>query len=176
MSGRAAVFLDRDGVLNEIVERNGRVESPRSMDEFRLVRDAGDSVARLRQAGLATLVVTNQPDVARGLLPASVLNDMVTELRHGVGVDDVIVCPHDDADNCSCRKPQPGMLHELAARWDVDLQRSYMIGDTWRDMLAGRSAGCTTVLLRTAYNDDASGDVEVPSLGHATTWILDEIS
>lgn len=176
MSGRVAVFLDRDGVLNEVVERDGRAESPRSMDEFRLVSDAGESVTRLRLAGLATLVVTNQPDVARGLLPATVLEDMVAALRDGVGVDDVIVCPHDDADNCSCRKPQPGMLHDLAVRWDVDLQRSYVVGDTWRDMLAGRNAGCTTVLVRTAYNDDASGDVEVASLGHAAAWILGEMS
>jgi D-glycero-D-manno-heptose 1,7-bisphosphate phosphatase len=173
MSGARAVFLDRDGVLNEIVLRDGRVESPRTLDEFRLAPGARDAVHRLRDAGLPALVVTNQPDVARGLLPADVLAGMNARLREDVGVDDVRVCPHEDADSCECRKPLPGMLRELATRWEVDLERSFMVGDTWRDMMAGRSAGCTTVLVRTAYNDDASGDVEVGSVEEAATWILD---
>lgn len=174
MSGARAVFLDRDGVLNQIVERDGRVESPRTLAEFRLAPGARDAVLRLREAGLAALVVTNQPDIARGLLPADVLDGINTRLRDDVGVDDIRVCPHEDVDACQCRKPRPGMLHELATRWGIDLERSYMVGDTWRDMAAGRNAGCTTVLVRTAYNGDANGDIEVDSVEEAAAWIVGE--
>lgn len=166
------MFLDRDGVLNEVVERDGQPASPRKAAEFRLVGDVHDAVRRLRAAGLPVYVVTNQPDLARGLLPQRELDAMVKTLRDDVGVDDVRVCPHDDGDGCACRKPLPGLLQDLAAVHDVRLDGSYMVGDTWRDMEAGRTAGCRTVLLRTWYNDDASGDAVVDTLSQAADWIL----
>jgi D-glycero-D-manno-heptose 1,7-bisphosphate phosphatase len=167
-----AVFLDRDGVLNAIVEREGRPESPRQRGEFLLVPGAHESVRRLRAAGLPVFVVTNQPDLARGLLPAPELEAMMRQLADHVGVDDARVCPHEDRDGCACRKPAPGMILELAERWGVDTRRSFMVGDTWRDVEAGRAAGCRTVLLRTWYNDDADGDMTVSDLGEAVDWIL----
>jgi D-glycero-D-manno-heptose 1,7-bisphosphate phosphatase len=173
VSPRAAVFLDRDGVLNEVVMRQDRVESPRALDEFRIVPDAAAAVARLKAAGLPVLVVTNQPDVARGLLSRADLDAMLDRLRTEVGIDDALACPHDDADRCECRKPLPGLLAALARRWDVALERSFMVGDTWRDMDAGRTAGCRTVLLRTSYNGDAHGDAVAGSLGAAADWILE---
>jgi D-glycero-D-manno-heptose 1,7-bisphosphate phosphatase len=174
MNDSAGVFLDRDGVLNEIVERDGRVESPRLLSELRVTADAREAVSRLRQAGLHVFVVTNQPDLARGLLPAAELEAMMDVLRTNVGFDDVAVCPHVDSDQCDCRKPRPGMLLQLAARWRVDPARSWMVGDTWRDMDAGRAAGCRTVLLRTWYNRDVHGDTVVDSLGSAVDWIVQE--
>jgi D-glycero-D-manno-heptose 1,7-bisphosphate phosphatase len=167
-----AVFLDRDGVLNAIVERQGRPESPRQRGEFVLVAGARDSVRRLKAAGLPVFVVTNQPDLSRGLLPAPELEAMMRQLVDHVGVDDTRVCPHEDRHSCACRKPAPGMILELAERWGVDTRRSFMVGDTWRDMKAGRAAGCRTVLLRTWYNDDVAGDVTVSDLGEAVEWIL----
>lgn len=167
-----AVFLDRDGVLNVIVEREGRPESPRVRGEFVLVAGARDSVDRLKAAGLPVFVVTNQPDLARGLLPVAELDAMMRQLEDDVGVDDMRVCPHEDRHGCTCRKPAPGMILELAAHWGVDTRRSFMVGDTWRDMEAGRAAGCRTVLLRTWYNDDADGDMTVSDLGAAVDWIL----
>jgi D-glycero-D-manno-heptose 1,7-bisphosphate phosphatase len=95
-------------------------------------------------------------------------------LRTSVGFDDVAVCPHEDSDECDCRKPRPGMLLQLAARWRVDPARSWMVGDTWRDMEAGRVAGCRTVLLRTWYNRDVHGDTVVDSLSSAVDWIVQE--
>ncbi|HSJ05455.1 MAG TPA: HAD-IIIA family hydrolase [Longimicrobiales bacterium] len=169
---RGAVFLDRDGVLNAIVERGGRPESPRELAEFVLVAEARDSVRRLRAAGLPVFVVTNQPDVARGLLPAPALEAMMRRLTDHVGVDDTRVCPHEDRHGCACRKPAPGMILELAEHWGVDTGQSFMVGDTWRDMDAGRAAGCRTVLLRTWYNDDADGDMTVSDLGEAVDRIL----
>jgi D-glycero-D-manno-heptose 1,7-bisphosphate phosphatase len=174
MTSGAAVFLDRDGVLNEIVERDGRVESPRLLSELRVTAGAAAAVSRLREAGLGVFVVTNQPDLSRGLLPATELAAMLDVLQANVGFDDVAVCPHDDGDGCDCRKPLPGMLLQLAARWQVDLTRSWMVGDTWRDVEAGRAAGCRTVLLRTWYNGDVQGDAVVDSLSAAVECILQD--
>jgi D-glycero-D-manno-heptose 1,7-bisphosphate phosphatase len=174
MTYRPAVFLDRDGVLNEIVERDGRVESPRLIREMRVAADAPDAVSRFRQAGLPVLVVTNQPDLARGLLSRSEFDAMMGVLREQVGFDDSAVCPHEDRDECGCRKPRPGMLETLAEQWTVDLSHSWMVGDTWRDVEAGRAAGCRTVLLRTWYNQDVDGDVVVDGLGAAADRILQE--
>lgn len=174
MTARAAVFLDRDGVLNAIVEREGRPESPRTIDEFTLVPDAGDAVARLKAAGLLVFTVTNQPDLARDLLPPRELEAMMNVLTSGLGVDDTAVCPHEDRHACTCRKPLPGLLTGLADRWGVDLSRSYMVGDTWRDVAAGRAAGCRAILLRTWYNQDTRGDVDADDLSGAVDWILNE--
>ncbi|MEX1183121.1 MAG: HAD family hydrolase [Gemmatimonadota bacterium] len=175
MSTRAAVFLDRDGVLNEVVTRDGNPESPRRIDEFKLAADAVAAVSRLKEAGLPVLVVTNQPDITRGLLPPAELDGMFAQLSERVGIDDAAFCPHEDGEGCECRKPLPGMLRELAQRWDVDLARSFMVGDTWRDMIAGRAAGCRTVLLRTSYNVGTAGDAEAATLSEAVDWILGEV-
>lgn len=170
---RGAVFLDRDGVLNAIVERDGRPESPRRLDEFRPVSGAAAAIARLKTAGFPVLVVTNQPDLSRGLLPAAELAAMMEVLTTELGVDDAAVCPHDDRHACVCRKPLPGLITGLAVRWNVDLSRSFMVGDMWRDVAAGRAAGCRTVLIRTQYNQDVSRDVDVEDLDGAVDWILD---
>jgi D-glycero-D-manno-heptose 1,7-bisphosphate phosphatase len=171
-NGLPAVFLDRDGVLNVIVERDGRPESPRRLSEFRLVADAHRSVARLKAAGLPVFVVTNQPDLSRGLVSVEQLDAMMQTLTSELGIDAAGVCPHEDRDACACRKPRPGLILDLADRWRVDPTRSFMVGDTWRDMDAGRAAGCRTVLLRTWYNDDAHGDVTVDDLSSAVDRIL----
>lgn len=172
--GRRAVFFDRDGVLNRVVMRDGEVSSPRSMTEFILAEGAVDAVARLRRAGYFIFVVTNQPDIARGLLDPGELEAMSSVLRSVLGVDEVRVCPHDDRDDCGCRKPRPGMLRDLATQWGLDLASSYIIGDTWRDMEAGRAAGCGTVLLRWPYNEGVGSDVVADSLAAIADHLLKE--
>jgi D-glycero-D-manno-heptose 1,7-bisphosphate phosphatase len=169
---RDAVFLDRDGVLNEIVERDGRPGSPRSLDELRLVEDV-DVVTRLKEAGLAVFIITNQPDVARGHTTAALLDAMVAAIRARVPVDDHRACVHEDAHDCPCRKPRPGMILDLAAAWDVDLGRSFVVGDMWRDVEAARAAGCTSILLERAYNRVARPDHGVATLTQAVQLILD---
>ena len=164
-----AVFLDRDGVLNQLVMREGRPVSPRTVGDFVLVPDAAASVARLKEAGFRVFVVTNQPDIARGRMESGALAAMMDVVRAEAGPDDVEICIHDDADGCTCRKPLPGMLHALAGRWDVDLGRSVMVGDTWRDIGAGRAAGCTTVLIG---GGDEEADFTVASLQDAVDLIL----
>jgi D-glycero-D-manno-heptose 1,7-bisphosphate phosphatase len=172
---KGAVFLDRDGVLNEVVWRDGRPASPRSPTELVIERGAAEAVARLRAAGLPVFVVTNQPDVARGLLPQQELTTMMRRLAAALAFDDHACCTHDDTDACACRKPLPGMLLELAARWQVSPAACYMVGDTARDVGAGRAAGCRTVLLRRSYNMDDEADIVVDTLEAAVDWIVAEV-
>ena len=168
---RPAVFLDRDGVLNEVVERDGKPASPRSLDQFRLAPDLA-AVNQLRDAGLAVFIITNQPDVSRGYTPVSLLQAMFAEIRAHAHIDDVRACVHDDHDDCPCRKPRPGMILDLAEHWNVDVTASYVIGDMWRDMDAARAAGCTGILLRRAYNRTAQADHTVTTLSDAVALIL----
>ncbi len=170
---RPAVFLDRDGVLNEVVRRGGRPESPRSLTELRICDDAPAAVARLQRSGFPIFVVSNQPDVARGRLGTGVLEALTAAIGAAVPVDAWRYCVHDDADACACRKPKPGMLLALAEEWGVDLERSYLVADSWKDMQAGSAAGCRTILLRRDYNVDATGGDEVRNLTEAADLILE---
>lgn len=165
-----AVFLDRDGVLNALVERDGESVSPRTLVDFAVVPDAQANVERLRNAGFRVFVITNQPDIARGRMSRATLDAMLEALRSTVVLDDIAVCMHDDADGCICRKPKPGMLEALAERWQIDLARSVVVGDSWRDVQAGRAANCATVLVGSA--EDETADFTAASLGDAVDLIL----
>jgi D-glycero-D-manno-heptose 1,7-bisphosphate phosphatase len=167
-----AVFLDRDGVLNRVIPRDGRPGSPRSLDELAMEPGAAAAAAALREAGFLVFVVTNQPDLARGLLNAAVHDAIMARVREATEPNELVTCPHDDADDCDCRKPRPGMLLRLAARWRVDLASSYMVGDGWKDMEAGRAAGCRSILIRTDYNQGVDADHVVSSLAEATDVML----
>ncbi len=142
---RPAVLLDRDGVLVRLVWRAGRWVSPRQLAEFALLPGAAAAVTRLRAAGLPVIVVTNQPDLARGLLEMRTLAEMHRQLAAQLAVDAIYVCPHDDADGCACRKPRPGLLLAAARDFSLDLRRSFLVGDSWKDIAAGQAVGCRTV-------------------------------
>jgi len=157
MVAKKAVFLDRDGVINRVVMRKGAPSSPRRLSEFRLRRDAREFVRWLKGRGFAVFVVTNQPDIARGLLDPAELKAMHGKIRKSMPVDDILVCPHDHRDRCRCRKPLPGLI-TAALRRGIDRKCSFVIGDGEKDMAAGRSAGCATILLKAPYNRGASGD------------------
>jgi D-glycero-D-manno-heptose 1,7-bisphosphate phosphatase len=144
---RQAVFLDRDGVLNETIRVDGVSVPPRTVDEFRLIDGVIDAVNQFRAAGFLLFVVTNQPDVARGIQTAAIIERLHEKLRSLLTIDEIFACFHDDGDACDCRKPKPGMLTEAIQRYGVDVSRSFMVGDRWRDITAGRLAGCTTVLV-----------------------------
>jgi D-glycero-D-manno-heptose 1,7-bisphosphate phosphatase len=171
-AGRTAVFLDRDGVLNDITVENGVPLSPPSAGEFRVTAGSAAAIVRLRARGLPVFVASNQPDIARGSLAPEELTRMTTKLRESLPLDDVAICPHDDQDGCACRKPQPGLLLSMAERWSVDLSRSYMVGDSWKDVEAGRRAGCHTILLRRDYNAATRADTVVDTLEEAVEFIL----
>ena len=167
-----AVFLDRDGVLNKAIVRNGKAYSPKSKDEFVLANGAVEAVSYLHDAGFKIFVTTNQPDIARGELNQADLDWMTEKILFETKVDEVRVCPHDDHHACSCRKPRPGMLQECAKKWDIELAHSYMIGDSWKDMEAGKNAGCICILIDTEYNQGVSADEHVSSLMDAVKYIL----
>ena len=174
MTGRA-VFLDRDGVINEAILRDGRPYPPACVEELRLVPDAPQALAQLKAAGFELIVVTNQPDVARGTRSRSAVEAMNAALSATLPIDEFCVCFHDDAECCGCRKPKPGLLQDAALRRGIDLRRSFMIGDRWRDIDAGASAGCRTILIDHQYRErgpDHLPDCRVPSLSAAISWIL----
>jgi len=142
-----AVFLDRDGTLVRLRLHDGLLGPPASLAEFELLPGVGEAIDRLRCAGLRLVVVTNQPDVARGRTARQTVESINQLLIERLNVDAVLCCYHDDADRCSCRKPAPGMCFQAAEMFGLDLKRSFFVGDTWRDIGAGHGAGCTTLLL-----------------------------
>ncbi len=175
--GRAmnrAVFLDRDGVLNRAIIRQGKPYPPATLDEFQLYDDVAESLRRLKVAGFRLVVVTNQPDVRTGLQQQSVVEAMHERLRHTLPLDDIRVCYHVDADECDCRKPKPGMLLAAAQQAEIDLACSFLVGDRWRDIDAGRAAGCKTIWIQTEYQERRPdhADARVKTLTEATDWIL----
>jgi D-glycero-D-manno-heptose 1,7-bisphosphate phosphatase len=172
-AARPAVFLDRDGVINRPVVRGGRPYPPGSVDELELYPDAAASLSGLRAAGFTLVVVTNQPDVARRLQRAEIVHELNRELCRRIQVAAVYVCFHDDSDRCKCRKPAPGLLLRAAEDLRLDLGRSFMVGDRWRDVEAGRRAGCRTVYIDRGYSEASPScpDVVTTGLAEAASWI-----
>lgn len=169
-----AVFLDRDGVLNKAFIRNGKPHSPDTVEEMIIVPDAAAALSRLRQHGFRLIVATNQPDIARGRLTREQVDAMNGHLRSKLPLDAIEVCTHDDADNCDCRKPKPGLLLRAAKRDGIELSQSFMVGDRWRDIEAGHSAGCRTVLIGDGYGEKfkAKPNAKFGTLSEAVDWIL----
>ena len=171
---RRAVFLDRDGVLNRAFVRDGKPYPPATLEALEILPGVADALARLRAAGFLLIVVTNQPDVARGTQRREVVDAMHARLAAVLPIDEFRVCDHDDAAQCGCRKPAPGMLTDAAAAWGIDLTASVLVGDRWRDVEAGRRAGCRTVFIDYGYAErqpDAP-DASARSLAEAAEWIL----
>ena len=147
-----AVFLDRDGVINRARMIDGRPYPPASLEALELLPEVPAGVDALRNAGFLTIVVTNQPDVATGKQDVAVVEAMHQFLRNRLDLDDIFVCYHTDEHGCECRKPKPGMLLAAAQKWSVDLTRSFIVGDRWRDIEAGQRAGCRTLWVRNPEN------------------------
>jgi len=151
-----AVFLDRDGVLNPPVIREGKPYPPQTLEEFQVYPEAPEACALLRQKGFLLVVVTNQPDVGRGTQSLEVVEAMHERLRQAIRLDRIEVCtaPDDAAPDARRRKPAPGMVLDAAAALQIDLARSYLIGDRWRDIECGHAAGCTTFFIERSYTEE----------------------
>jgi D-glycero-D-manno-heptose 1,7-bisphosphate phosphatase len=170
-----AVFFDRDGVLNEAVVRDGKPYPPASIANMKIVAGAAEDLDRLKRLGFLLLVVTNQPDVARGTQSIETIEAMHRRMSETLPLDEFLVCPHDDRDACNCRKPAPGMLLDAQRHYGIDLRRSFLVGDRWRDVQAGQAAGCRTVFLDFGYRErgpSAAPDARVASLHEAVDWIV----
>ncbi len=168
-----AVFLDRDGVINEAYIRDGKPFPPRNLSELRILNGVESALVRLRTAGWLNIVVTNQPDVRRGLATRSDVECINKNLISRLQIDDILVCYHDDADKCQCRKPLPGAIIQAANDYKIDLNKSFMIGDRWRDIEAGYAAGCKTIFIDRKYSEKrpARFDYAVNCLSEAVKLI-----
>lgn len=163
--------MDRDGVLNRPIRQDGRFVAPKQLEQFQIYPEAAEAVRGIRaDLGALAIVVTNQPDIGRGTLEPGELKRMHDRLRQAVEIDDLYFCPHGE-DGCECRKPQPGMLLAAAKRWEIDLSRSFLIGDMEKDIQAGRRAGCKTVILRQDYNRTVAADYEAADVREAVKLI-----
>jgi D-glycero-D-manno-heptose 1,7-bisphosphate phosphatase len=172
-----AIFLDRDGVLNHAIVKDGKPYPPARLADLKIVSDAPIVLNSMKEAGFLLVVVTNQPDVARGVTSRDTIEKIHSVLRAELPLDDIFVCFHDDSDDCGCRKPRPGLLYEAAEKYDIDLPASYLIGDRWRDVEAGATAGCATVLIDYGYlerGSPQSPNARVLSLREAAEWIFNQ--
>lgn len=171
---RRAVFLDRDGVINRTVVRNGKPCPPARLEELEILPGVPAALQRLHQAGFLLAVVTNQPDVARGTQRREVVESMNARLRRELPLDDIFVC-YEDCNDCPERKPNPGLLLKAADKHDIRIPASFMVGDRWRDVEAGQRAGCRTVFIDYGYDEKkpvVPADYTTRDLAAAVEWIL----
>jgi D-glycero-D-manno-heptose 1,7-bisphosphate phosphatase len=175
MNGRA-VFLDRDGVVNRAVVRDGRPYAPDSPADIEILPGVFDSIVALKRHGYSIFIVTNQPEVSRGGIRREIVERIHRLLSRELPVDGILACFHDDADGCDCRKPGAGLLLQAARDHALDLERSFMVGDRWRDIEAGKRAGCATFFIDHAYDEEppTGYDHRVGSLAEACALILAE--
>ena len=161
-----AIFLDRDGVINQPLFRNSENKpiAPWSLDEFNFYEGIGKPLQDLVDDKYRLFVVTNQPDISKRIIAAGLVAKMNKIILETFPVDEITICPHEDYHRCECRKPKPGMILELAELWNIDLKESFMIGDGWKDIQAGKSAGCKTILMNRDYNKKVTADFHIKSL------------
>jgi D-glycero-D-manno-heptose 1,7-bisphosphate phosphatase len=173
---RRAVFLDRDGVINRVLVRDGKPYPPSSLAEFEILPGVAEACVKLKQAGFLVVVATNQPDVGRGTMSRETVEALHAHMYRTLPLDRVEVCYHPGKSDseCDCRKPKPGMLLRAARELNIDLQRSFMVGDRWRDIDCGHTAGCTTILVDYDYDEPLRQppDHRVKSLAEAADVIL----
>jgi D-glycero-D-manno-heptose 1,7-bisphosphate phosphatase len=173
---KPAVFFDRDGVLNEAIIRNGKPYPPADPSQLVIANGARAALVELKREGFLLVVVTNQPDVARGKAKRADVDRINLQLAAILPLDAVEVCQHDDKDLCECRKPKPGMILRARQNLGVDLAGSFMVGDRWRDIEAGRRAGCRTILIGDGYGESfpSSPTIKLASLLEVASWIMQQ--
>jgi D-glycero-D-manno-heptose 1,7-bisphosphate phosphatase len=174
---RSAIFLDRDGVINRAFIRNGTPHPPASLQDLEVLPHVPEALSALKAHGYSLVVVTNQPDVARGTSSRESVDSIHERLQSELDLDAILTCFHDNADECDCRKPKPGLLLQAAHDFDIDLASSFMIGDRWRDIEAGKRAGCRTLFVDWRYDEEPPGscDFRVGSLIEASRIILAQV-
>lgn len=169
-----AIFLDRDGVINKTIFKMGKPRAPYTLEEFSFIDGVKEAVQSFKDNGFIIIVVTNQPDVARGWVSMEQVELVNNLVKDKLAVDEIKACFHTEKDQCNCRKPKPGMLLEAAESWDIDLEKSFMVGDRLSDVEAGHAAGCKSILVG---GEEKPSSVIVPEfycadLLTASKWIL----
>lgn len=171
---KKAIFLDRDGVLNDAVIKNGKPYPPQNLNELQIPDGVQVALNILKSEHFLLICVTNQPDVARGKTTYELVEAINAFVLTELSLDDIRVCYHDDDHHCVCRKPAPGLLLQAASDYDIDLSKSFMIGDRWRDIEAGINAGCKTIWINCGYQEQAPprpANFTASSLSDAAEWI-----
>jgi D-glycero-D-manno-heptose 1,7-bisphosphate phosphatase len=169
---KTAIFMERDGILNLVrVERQQQVV-PTALEQFQVNTAAAPLLVRLKTAGFILIATTNQPGLSLGGVSRRELDRMHDVLRRSLPLDDILVCPHAQEDQCPCRKPLPGLLTEAAFKWQLDLERSYVISDKWSDAAAARTVGATSLLLKSPWNGSGHHDFVLPDLAAIGDRIL----
>jgi len=153
MPGSPAVFLDRDGILNRAIVIQGRPYPPATVQQVEIIAGMGPELERLCTAGYLLIGITNQPDVARGTQNQATVESINSHILSQLPLLEIFVCYHDDLDDCECRKPRPGLIIRAAKQYNVDLSRSWMVGDRWKDIAAGRTAGLRTIFVDYSYSE-----------------------
>jgi D-glycero-D-manno-heptose 1,7-bisphosphate phosphatase len=169
---KRAVFIERDGILNKV--RNGPKQqiTPIGLEDFQVVTSISEGLKKLKAVGYVLIATTNQPGLSRGYQSRRELDRMHDLLRKSLPLDDIMVCPHDEADHCPCRKPRPGLLIEAAFKWHLSLEQSFVVSDKWQDAEAARSSGCTSVILKSPWNGEVHRDFLLNDFGTAVDKIL----
>jgi D-glycero-D-manno-heptose 1,7-bisphosphate phosphatase len=170
-----AIFLDRDGVINQVNLVDGKPYPPKDISELILLPKVNEALQLLKDAGYVLIVITNQPDVVRGKTKIEVVEAINQFLKDSLPIDDFFTCYHDDIEDCSCRKPKPGNILKAADQYNINIPSSFMIGDRWRDIEAGISAGCKTFFIDYSYQEKQPKfyDYKVKSLDEAAKIILE---
>jgi D-glycero-D-manno-heptose 1,7-bisphosphate phosphatase len=166
-----AVFFDRDGVINHLVKRDRSYYSPQKFEDFKIVDDAKEVVNHVHEMGYLAIIISNQPDISRGKLAQSELDKMTDMLYKELNIDDVFYCIHDDDNDTGCRKPAPGLFYTAQKKDNIDLNKSFMIGDTWKDVEAAKNAGISMILIRKDYNKELVVENDVQNLSEAVSLI-----
>ncbi len=168
---RAAVFIERDGILNcDRVEGNQPMP-PLSLEQLEPKTDAIEPLRQLKAAGFLLIATTNQPSLSRGQLSRRELDRMHDVLRRIFALDDILVCPHDAADFCPCRKPKPGLLTEAGFKWHLNLDQCFVLSNKWQDAEAALNAGCTSLLIASPWIGKGHRDFVLGSLAEAVNKI-----
>jgi len=169
-----AIFLDRDGVINQANLVAGKPYPPKDISELILLPKVDEAFQLLKNAGYLLIVITNQPDVARGKMKIETVEVINKFLKDLLPINDIFTCYHDDIEDCNCRKPKPGNILRAVNQYNVNVQNSFMIGDRWRDVEAGINAGCKTFYIDYGYQEKQpkSYDYKIKSLYDAAKIIL----
>ena len=170
-----AIFLDRDGVINQVNLVDGKPHPPKDLSELILLPKVAEALQLFKDAGYLLIVITNQPDVVRGKTKIETVEAINQFLKDSLPIDDIFTCYHDDIEDCNCRKPKPGNILQAADLYNINILGSFMIGDRWRDIEAGESAGCKTFFIDYSYQEKQpeSYDYKVKSLYEAAKIILE---
>ena len=157
MTGTPAVFLDRDGIINCAIVHDGKPYPPARLEDVELLSGTISSINQLAEHGYVLIGVTNQPDVARGTQSREVVESINAMILSRLPLREILVCYHDNIDNCDCRKPRPGLIIRAAEKYGVDISQSWMVGDRWKDIAAGQAAGLKTIFVDCHYTETYEG-------------------